>query len=316
MAARLVLRKVDESRPAEQRHRRKLVRRHRLRDQFVGFALHCLIGERAVRRVRIGVEVGDQPARHQEVEIEIAHDLGRIIGRGGEESTVHFVKHVRKHGRQPQALKPLDDRLVRREDRMEDRAGRDIDRQLRLKDLVVAVSVTGDLEARGHGKACAVDNGEFGRLEFEPPKDRLKELRPRFVIPRLLGRGSRRRLRPQNLRLLVREIVVGDGARVLRRRQPLGLVDGLGIILLRQIAAARCAGVGRKASFGRTMLRRRGRKSGRRGRRQQTGQGEKDWGPADSVLQAHGTQKLPLRPRASNGNPGRSSTTGRAPQVR
>ena len=122
MAARLVLRKVDESRPTEQRHRRKLARRHRLRDQFVGFALHCVIGERAVRRVRIGVGVGDQPARHEEVEIEIAHDLGRIIGRGGEESTVHFIERVRKHERQPQALEPPDDRLVRRKDGMEDRS--------------------------------------------------------------------------------------------------------------------------------------------------------------------------------------------------
>ena len=101
---------------------------------------------------------------------------------------MHFVKRLRKHRRESKALEALDYRLVRRKDRMEDQVRRDVDRQLRLKDLVVAVSVARDLEARRHGEPGAVDHGEFGRLELEPPTDRVKELRPRLVIPRLLGR--------------------------------------------------------------------------------------------------------------------------------
>ena len=106
----------------------------------------------------------DQPARDQEIKIEIAHDLSRIVGGRGGERAVHVVKRLRKHRRESSPLEPLDHRLVGRKDRVEDRVRRDVDRQLRLKDLVVGVSVARELEPRGHGKAFALDHGELGRL--------------------------------------------------------------------------------------------------------------------------------------------------------
>ena len=298
MAARAVLREVDDPRPAEQRDRRELARRRHLRYQLVGLALDDGVGKRAVG---VFVGVGDQPTPHQEIEIEIAHDIRRILGSRGRERAMHFVERPREHRRETSPLEGLDHRVVRGEDRMDDRVRRDVQRQLRLEDLVVAVRVARDLEARRRREPRAIDRGELRRLELEPPEDRVEVLRPRLVIPHRAGRRGRRRLRLQDLGLLAREVVVGDGARVLRRRQPLVVRVRLAIVLLGPIAAACGIGEGRSR-------RRHGLSGcGHLRQRQRAGQGEQDRGETHAEIMPHPAEGRPERTECPASKDERSS---------
>jgi hypothetical protein len=114
-------------------------------------------------------------------------------------------------------LELRDDRVVRREDRVEQRVRGDQHRQLRLEQLVISERVARHLEPRRHREALLAEERELVGREREAAGDQIEALGRRLVIPRDARQRLGRSAGGQDLCLVAPDIDLGDGARILDR---------------------------------------------------------------------------------------------------
>lgn len=106
------------------------------------------------------------------------------------------LREQRLEPRQERGLRCRHDGVVRLEDGVEDRVGRDVDRELRLIDVVERLGIAARRQPRRHDEAVLRQHRLLGRRQDIAIADELRELRRRRSVPR--------RLRSRRLALAVR----------------------------------------------------------------------------------------------------------------
>jgi hypothetical protein len=206
VTARLVLREVDDAGSTEQRQRRHRARSDRLCDERPGLAIDAGIAERA------GRFVAEQAARDDEVDVEITGDIAGELGSCERQLAVQPREQGDEARLELLLLDPLEQPVVRRVDRVEDAVDGDIDRQLRLIDLVIGPRVARLREPRRCEEAIALEPALLLGFEPEPALDQRESSELRAAIPHGGRGGDRRRREREERGLGSREVRVGDRA--------------------------------------------------------------------------------------------------------